>query len=79
MAAEPHVPPPSPPRPALNLLLRHRGLLIAALVVLAIAAAMGVKAVRGPAVVVAPVISGAIQHSIVVSGRDPECGRTRFA
>ncbi len=53
----------------LRLFARHRGLFIAALVVLVIAAAMVVKAVRGTVVQVAPVVSGAIQHSIVVSGR----------
>jgi len=52
-----------------TLFARHRLLFIAALVALAIAAAMGVNAMRGAAVEVAPVVSGPIQHSIVVSGR----------
>jgi HlyD family secretion protein len=54
---------------ALSLFTRHRGLAIAALAVLAVAAGMAVNAVRGTAVQVAPVLGGAIQHSIVVSGR----------
>lgn len=55
--------------PVTTLLARHRGLAIAALVALAIAAVFVVNAMRGTAVEVARVVSGPIQHSIVVSGR----------
>ena len=55
--------------PVTTLFARHRGLFIAALVALAIAAVVAVNAMRGAAVEVAPVVSGPIQHSIVVSGR----------
>ena len=47
----------------------HRWLTIAVLAALAIAGLFTLRTLRGDAVEVAPVTSGAIQHSIVVSGR----------